>query len=125
MQIDRTSGGVQMMRAAIIFGLIAAPACAQVQPCPDMTQSWSIPYSAGTHQFVSYYLDTNLLAAQTFAGSYNIYTNVPVTVAQLFQSQITADTVFNTRVKGVYSRALLAESGCPLLNENGNYLLAS
>lgn len=114
------------MRALLaILALALAPAAhAQSGNCLDPTQSWTVPYSAGSIQAITYYLDTLVFAAADRSGSAKLYNLVPVNVAQTFTGLSNADKQFNARIKGQYYQILLAENLCPLLAETGSYLLS-
>jgi hypothetical protein len=87
---------------------------------------WNTPYSQGTIQSVSYYVNLLVLGVYGRSGSIDLYVNVPLSVAQGFTSLTSADSYYQGRVQGHFSQALLAEdTACPLLAEDtGNYLLA-
>jgi hypothetical protein len=100
-------------------------ALAQPTSCVDGTYSWTVPYSVGSVNFVTYYVDQLLLSVVS-GTRLDLFVSVPLPVAQGFTGLTDATAYYNSRVNGHFNEALLAEdTGCPLLTEDtGKFLLA-
>lgn len=113
--------------------LFAAPAAAQPASCVDTTASWSVPYSQGTIQAITYYLWQQpppppmkrppLLSVLYRSGELHVHVNVPTGIAQQFRGLTSADQKYAQLVQTKYQQTMLSEGLCPLLAEDGNYLL--
>jgi hypothetical protein len=116
-----------MIRAAIIAVLLFSVPAAWAQPadCVDPTAAWTKPYSQGTIQFITYYVWSKLFSVGYLSGEAHIHVAVPSAVANPFSSLTSADSRYNGAVKNVYGQAFLAETTCPLLNEDGTMLLGT
>lgn len=121
---------LRLILAIALSAVLARPAAAQPAQCVDTTASWTTPYSQGAIQAITYFIwqapfppTIPLLAVLFRSGEFHLHVNVPLSVAQPFTSLSNADQRYNSTVKSRYHQALLAESLCPLLNEDGNFLL--
>lgn len=123
-----------MIRALVIF--VAALLCggtralAQPTSCVDQTAQWTVPYQQGSIQGITYILWQQIQPGPQFSpvpmmavlfrtGEFHLHVGVPLGVAQRFTSLSSADAQYNSSVKNTYGQALLSESLCPILNENG------
>lgn len=106
---------------SVVFALLLLARAAWAQPvgCPSLTYSWTTPYQQGTIQSVSYAIDTLFMQVLFRTQTVEVYSNVPLSVGQAStKTNVSADSWYNTQVKGRYSQAVLAEApACPLLNE--------
>lgn len=115
---------------ALIWLLVAVatrPAAAQWSQCVDLTNSWTTTYyqqPTPVVQSITYVLTTQLLIASYTDGGTLMLVPVPVSVAQPFTTLPNADSKWNSLLRS-YSKVLLAQNGCPLLAQSGNYLTAS
>lgn len=118
---------------AALFILSGTAANAQPAACVDTTASWSVPYSQGTIQAISYYLWQQpppppmkrppLLSVLYRSGELHVHVNVPTGIAQQFRGLTSADQKYVQLVQTKYQQTMLSEGLCPLLAEDSNYLL--
>jgi hypothetical protein len=113
------------LAAALLLGSCGS-SWAQLGGCLDDSAVWNTPYPQGAVQSISYYHNNLVLGVYGRSGSIDLYTNVPVGIAQASFGLTSADSFVASRVHGHFSEALLAEvTACPLLNETtGAFLLA-
>ena len=122
------------LAAAVIGGLFGGVSGVRAQPasCVEPTASWSVPYSLGNIQAITFFVwqqvvppisPLPLFAVLYRTGELHLHINVPQSIAQPFTSLTSADSRYASSVQRRYHQALLAETGCPLLSELGNYLL--
>ena len=117
-----------MIRGFLVALTIWAAYCgdgdAQIQPCIPDPASWSTPYQQGSIQSTTYYNQKLVLTVLFRTGINLVYANEPLPTAQGLTSIQNADSYYTTRISGRYPQALLEEQyGCPLLNEDGPFLL--
>lgn len=113
--------------AAITLVLSALSARAQPASCIDPTQSWAWSYSNDPIQAITYYLDTQILSVFYVSGIMHLASSVPIGAAQRFQKLgygVSPDSTWNG-MRGSFLEILQAQNHCPLLAQNGVYLLAS
>jgi hypothetical protein len=100
---------------------------AQLASCVDPTQSWSWAYSADIIQSIMYYLAFRLLSVTYADTTMHIQANVPTATAQRFQTLgfgVSPDKLWKS-IRNYSLEVLQAQNHCPLLSQNGGYLLAS
>lgn len=116
---------------AFLFACGAA-SLAEAQPanCVDAVAAWTTPYSQGAIQAVSYFQwqqalpsSAPLMAVLYRSGEFHLHVNVPLAAAQPFTRLASADQRYTGTIKNRYHQALLTEEACPILNENGSYML--
>lgn len=113
-------------RALLALAAVLAAATAQAQQCIDQTAVWSVPYSQGSIQVISYFVwqqqpspPPTLFTVLYRSGEYHIHQAVPQSVAQRFTGLTNADTTYQQFVQNAYRQLLISEDNCPLLNETG------
>lgn len=114
-----------MLMAAVVLLFSACAARAQPADCVDPTAAWTTNYSQGSIVFITYYVWSTLFSVGFQGGEAHIHVNVPAATANPFTSLKSADSRYNGAIKNVYSQAFLAETTCPLLNEDGTMLLGT
>ena len=105
----------------------AKAAIAQPATCVDPTQSWSWAYTSDIIQSIMYYLAFRLLSVTYADGTLHIQANVPIATAQRFQSLgfgVSPDKLW-AQIRNTRLEILQAQNHCPLLSQNGGYLLES
>ena len=106
--------------------LIQREVLAQPVTCVDPTQSWAWQYQNDKIQFITYYLDTQILSVAYRNGIFHLANKVPLGVAQKFETLgygVSPDKMWNG-IRGSYLEILQAQDHCPLLAQNGAYLLS-
>ena len=114
---------LSLMLAGLLY---ATPVKAQPVTCLDPTQSWSWAYTADIIQSILYYLNFRLLSVLYADGTMHIQANVPIQTAQRFQSLgfgVSPDKLWN-QIRNTRLEVLQAQNHCPLLSQNGGYLLS-
>lgn len=112
---------------AAIISWSTSRAHSQPASCLDTTQSWTWPYANDPILAVTYYVDVRVLAVSYTDGVIHLASNVPQSVANKFQGIAfgqSPDAYWNS-IRGSYSEILQAQSHCPLLAQNGAYLLSA
>lgn len=114
----------------VIFGLFIflhnQRVLAQPVSCIDPTQSMGWSYINDQIQSITYYLDTQILSVGYISGIFHLANKVPLGVAQKFQTLgygVSPDPMWNG-IRGSYLEILQAQNHCPLLAQNGAYLLS-
>ena len=113
---------------ALFFLTVMGISSAHAQPttCLDPSQSWAWQYQNDKIQFITYYLDTQILSVAYRNGIFHLANKVPNGVAQKFQTLgygVSPDPMWNG-IRGSYLEILQAQDHCPLLAQNGAYLLS-
>lgn len=116
--------------AIIVFVLLSSigrPASAVPSDCLDPSQSWAWSFTVGPIANINYYLDSQVLAVAYNDGIEHLMNGVPIGVAQRFESigygvspaPIWAGIRYN------FTEILQAGNNCPLLAQNGAFLLSA
>jgi hypothetical protein len=117
---------VRLFLAIVIVAFAHHQARSQPVTCVDPTQSWAWQYQNDKIQFITYYLDTQILSVAYRNGIFHLANKVPLGVAQKFETLgygVSPDKMWNG-IRGSYLEILQAQDHCPLLAQNGAYLLS-
>ena len=115
-----------VLLALALVSLWQRPAASQPATCIDPSQSWMWSYNNDPIQSITYYLDTQILSVGYVSGIFHLANAVPQPVAQKFQTLgygVSPDPMWNG-IRGTYLEILQAQNHCPLLAQNGAYLLS-
>jgi hypothetical protein len=111
----------------VTFIASVSGACAQPATCIDPTQSWAWSYNNDPIQAITYYLDTQILSVFYVSGIIHLASSVSIGAAQRFQKLgygVSPDSTWNG-MRGSYLEILQAQNHCPLLAQNGAFLLSA
>lgn len=113
--------------AALLLALsmLAAPAAAQVSPCPSFTAGWAVS-GTGPITSVAYDQQTQILSVIWYNTQATQYYPVPISVIYAFTNSRNLLATFNTLVAPRYGAILLQDkTNCPVTQENGAYIWVS
>ena len=117
--------GYQMKPLAaslLAIGLYAAPASAQVAPCPSFTAGWAVS-GPGPITSVAYDQQSQILSVIWNNVQPTQYYPVPISVMYAFTNSRDLLATFNTLVAPRYWAILLQDkTNCPVVQENGSYI---
>lgn len=117
---------MKRLLAILLFGLMA-PAQAQSPSCLDATQAWSWTYQNDPITSITYYLDSQVLNTHYASGIVHLMADVPITTATRFQHIGWGQSPDPTwaQVRYSFKEILQGAMYCPLLAQNGAYLLSA
>ena len=110
--------------AALLLALsmLAAPAAAQVSPCPSFTAGWAVS-GTGPITSVAYDQQTQILSVIWYNTQATQYYPVPISVIYAFTNSRNLLATFNTLVAPRYGAILLQDKiNCPAVQEDGSYI---
>lgn len=117
-----------MKVAVLLFSLLLTRiAAAQPAYCIDPSQSWSRTYANDGISSITYYLDTRILSTAYLSGTSHLLNAVPLSVAQRFQTigyGVSPDAIW-AQVRYNFMEILQAQDHCPLMAQNGLFLLSN
>lgn len=93
------------------------------QQIPKIDYGWGRTYPDAENISGFYWnLNTNFLYTQTPDYQFNVFLNVPQSVAQSLSFTTTPDTLY-TSINTQFPQCLLTENCVPLITESGTYLV--
>lgn len=115
-----------VIRTLLVLFLLWSPTAVAQTPCIQSVQVWSNSYSGDPIQFITYYLDQTVLQVVYLNGVQHYMYPVSINTATKFQHLgygQSPDTLWS-QLRYTFMEILQAQNHCPLLAQNGAYLLS-